>query len=357
MHPAAHLRRADRRARRGPRRRLAAPAASRASASRPATSSARCGASPGSGSTTPRARSRRSTRSRAGSGENLPESGPATIVHGDYRLGNVMYTGERLSAIFDWELATIGDPLADIGYLLATYAQPGDPPSIVASLTTVTRQRGLPDPRRARRPLRGALGPGDDRRALVHDARAVEVGDLPRGLLQAPVGGINRRPVLRPPQGRRARDRRARASNGNWLNRTPVHWTHVGLQFRRVEWEASPYSGKDVGDFGQGQGCSSLKEWDRWRCAVRRTVSRRRRHGLVTGAAVNSLIRRTRWRWSLPRPNGPVTGMKTRCACCTCSTRTTSSASCCRSSTTSTMPRTSPARSSRACHGRSPITG
>jgi aminoglycoside phosphotransferase (APT) family kinase protein len=75
---------------------------------------------------------------------NIPESGPATIVHGDYRLGNVMYTGERLSAIFDWELATIGDPLADIGYLLATYAQPGDPPSIVASLTTVTRQEGFP---------------------------------------------------------------------------------------------------------------------------------------------------------------------------------------------------------------------
>jgi aminoglycoside phosphotransferase (APT) family kinase protein len=77
-------------------------------------------------------------------GEQLPRSGPATIVHGDYRLGNVMFTGERLSAIFDWELATIGDPLADIGYLLATYAQPGDPDSTVASLTTVTRQPGFP---------------------------------------------------------------------------------------------------------------------------------------------------------------------------------------------------------------------
>jgi aminoglycoside phosphotransferase (APT) family kinase protein len=77
-------------------------------------------------------------------GEQLPESGPATIVHGDYRLGNVMFTGERLSAIFDWELATIGDPLADIGYLMATYAQPGDPDSTVASLTTVTRQVGFP---------------------------------------------------------------------------------------------------------------------------------------------------------------------------------------------------------------------
>lgn len=77
-------------------------------------------------------------------GANIPESGPATIVHGDYRLGNVMFTGDRLSAIFDWELATIGDPLADVGYLLATWAQEGDPESTIASLTTVTRQPGFP---------------------------------------------------------------------------------------------------------------------------------------------------------------------------------------------------------------------
>jgi aminoglycoside phosphotransferase (APT) family kinase protein len=75
---------------------------------------------------------------------NVPESGPATIVHGDYRLGNVMFTGDRLSAIFDWELATIGDPLADVGYLLATWAQEGDPESTIASLTTVTRAPGFP---------------------------------------------------------------------------------------------------------------------------------------------------------------------------------------------------------------------
>jgi aminoglycoside phosphotransferase (APT) family kinase protein len=77
-------------------------------------------------------------------GGHRPESGPATIVHGDYRLGNVMFTGDRLSAIFDWELATIGDPLADVGYLIATWAQPGDPESTVASLSTVTRQPGFP---------------------------------------------------------------------------------------------------------------------------------------------------------------------------------------------------------------------
>jgi aminoglycoside phosphotransferase (APT) family kinase protein len=77
-------------------------------------------------------------------GEHCPQSGAATIVHGDYRLGNVMFTGDRLSAIFDWELATIGDPLADVGYLIATWAQPGDPESTVASLSTVTRQPGFP---------------------------------------------------------------------------------------------------------------------------------------------------------------------------------------------------------------------
>ncbi|HXE43903.1 MAG TPA: phosphotransferase family protein [Conexibacter sp.] len=77
---------------------------------------------------------------------NRPESGPATIVHGDYRLGNVMFAREtpaRLNAIFDWELATIGDPLADVGYLTATYAQPGDPDTNFTRFA-VTTQGGFP---------------------------------------------------------------------------------------------------------------------------------------------------------------------------------------------------------------------
>ncbi len=79
--------------------------------------------------------------------EHKPESGEATIVHGDYRLGNVMFAPAapaRLVAIFDWELATIGDPLADLGYLVATYAQPGDPENTIFSLGTVTRGPGWP---------------------------------------------------------------------------------------------------------------------------------------------------------------------------------------------------------------------
>lgn len=60
---------------------------------------------------------------------NLPECGAATIVHGDYRLDNAMYAPEppaRILAIFDWEMATLGDPLADLGYLLSFWQEPGD---------------------------------------------------------------------------------------------------------------------------------------------------------------------------------------------------------------------------------------
>jgi aminoglycoside phosphotransferase (APT) family kinase protein len=80
-------------------------------------------------------------------GEHRPESPPATIVHGDYRLGNVMFAPgapARLAAIFDWELATLGDPLADVGYLVATWAQPGDPEDVPFSFGEVTRRPGFP---------------------------------------------------------------------------------------------------------------------------------------------------------------------------------------------------------------------
>src|SRR5437660_1638954 len=79
--------------------------------------------------------------------EHLPVSGPTTIVHGDYRLGNVIYAADkpRVMAIVDWEMAALGDPLADLGYLLAGWHEPGDPESVVMSqLSRVTRQPGFP---------------------------------------------------------------------------------------------------------------------------------------------------------------------------------------------------------------------
>jgi aminoglycoside phosphotransferase (APT) family kinase protein len=79
--------------------------------------------------------------------ENMPESPESTIVHGDYRLGNVMMADSapaELVAIFDWELSTIGDPLADVGYLTVTWVEPDDPEdTMFANLNAVTRREGF----------------------------------------------------------------------------------------------------------------------------------------------------------------------------------------------------------------------
>ena len=80
--------------------------------------------------------------------DNLPPSGPATVVHGDFRLGNVMYGREapaRVQAILDWEMATIGDPLADVGYLCALWVDRSDPPLGRFELSSVTRAEGFLD--------------------------------------------------------------------------------------------------------------------------------------------------------------------------------------------------------------------
>jgi aminoglycoside phosphotransferase (APT) family kinase protein len=80
--------------------------------------------------------------------ENMPESGPATIVHGDFRLGNTLYAPgapARLAAVLDWEMATIGDPLADLGYLCMMWTEAGDPTGGMRdALGAVTRAEGFP---------------------------------------------------------------------------------------------------------------------------------------------------------------------------------------------------------------------
>ena len=80
--------------------------------------------------------------------DNLPESPAATIVHGDYRVGNTIYGADapaRLEAVLDWEMATIGDPLADVGYLCMMWSEPGDPSGgLRDSLGQVTRREGFP---------------------------------------------------------------------------------------------------------------------------------------------------------------------------------------------------------------------
>jgi aminoglycoside phosphotransferase (APT) family kinase protein len=58
---------------------------------------------------------------------SIPEQRGASIVHGDYRLGNCM-TGRdfRIAAVLDWELCTLGDPMADVGYLMNNWTAPDE---------------------------------------------------------------------------------------------------------------------------------------------------------------------------------------------------------------------------------------
>ena len=76
-----------------------------------------------------------------------PEWPGSTIVHGGCRRGNVMRGNEprgEVVAIFDWELSTIGDPLADLGYFTVTWVEAGDPEDIgFGSLNAATRREGF----------------------------------------------------------------------------------------------------------------------------------------------------------------------------------------------------------------------
>jgi aminoglycoside phosphotransferase (APT) family kinase protein len=77
-----------------------------------------------------------------------PNPAQPTIVHGDFKLDNLMLDAHdpaRLVAVFDWEMAALGDPLVDLGILLA-YWVPNAPPEQRDALTTVTTLPGWPTP-------------------------------------------------------------------------------------------------------------------------------------------------------------------------------------------------------------------
>jgi len=75
---------------------------------------------------------------------NCPGDYPHTLVHGDYKLDNVMFapgTPTRLVSVFDWELSTLGDPRADLGWMLSYWRDADDPEPAIPELTATFMER------------------------------------------------------------------------------------------------------------------------------------------------------------------------------------------------------------------------
>lgn len=70
---------------------------------------------------------------------NIPEQGPAAVVHGDYRLDNCILSsdGTQVLAVLDWELCTLGDPLADVGQFLVYWPEAGERSALGHGPTTM----------------------------------------------------------------------------------------------------------------------------------------------------------------------------------------------------------------------------
>lgn len=79
--------------------------------------------------------------------ENTPPESGGTLIHCDFRIGNVVIAPDapgRVAAVLDWELATVGDPLLDVGYLMATVPSPGLPTNPTAELSAALLEDGYP---------------------------------------------------------------------------------------------------------------------------------------------------------------------------------------------------------------------
>jgi aminoglycoside phosphotransferase (APT) family kinase protein len=79
--------------------------------------------------------------------DHLPPEGDTVVVHGDFRLGNFIVGDDgHIAAVVDWEISTLGDPLADLGFLLVTWARPGsDVGTLSEAATAPSMADGFPE--------------------------------------------------------------------------------------------------------------------------------------------------------------------------------------------------------------------
>lgn len=92
---------------------------------------------------------------------HVPQESAATIIHNDMRIGNVIWgptRPPRLAAILDWELATIGDPLLDLAYLLASLPQAGSCRTPVQDFARACLAKGFPAPDQLHERYQAATG-------------------------------------------------------------------------------------------------------------------------------------------------------------------------------------------------------
>jgi len=79
--------------------------------------------------------------------DSIPASTGSTLVHGDYKLDNVMFgpgTSPEIIGVFDWEMSTLGDPLADVGYMLFNWTHGSEESSIQELFPSFTTNPGYP---------------------------------------------------------------------------------------------------------------------------------------------------------------------------------------------------------------------